>query len=127
MSFNVSAVGAPGALQVQSAPTTSATQTAAATASLSEDAVSVDVSTEASLQSGGIPPSPPAEVRRAITVAGQSYQRLQASGRHLSFTLDSGSGALTVQMQDLDGNPIANLSLSDALKIAAGEVPVSNP
>ncbi len=120
MSFNIGAVGAGMAAQTQAAAATSATQAFQASEAASsldtDDAVSVEVSTEAVT----IPDSPPPEVHHAITVASQSYQRLQTQGRQLSFSLDSGSGALTVQLKDLSGNHISNLSVSDALRIAGG-------
>lgn len=117
MSFNISAVGVDAAAQTQAATTTSATQASQAAGSVaSEDAVSVDVSTEPAT----IPDTPPPEVHHAIAVASQSYQKLQSSGRQLRFSLDSGSGALTVKLQDLSGNHISTLSVSDALRIAGG-------
>ncbi len=117
MSFNISSVGVDAAAQTQATASTSATQASQAGSSVaSDDAVSVDVS----VGPATIPDSPPPEVHHAIAVAAQSYQRLQSSGRQLSFSLDSGSGALTVKLQDLSGNHISTLSVSDALRIAGG-------
>ncbi len=120
MSFNIGAVGAGAAAQTQAAAATSANQASQASEAASsvetDDAVSVEVNIEAIT----IPDSPPPEVHHAIAVASQSYQKLQGSGRQLSFSLDSGSGALTVKLKDLSGNHISSLSVSDALRIAAG-------
>lgn len=117
MSFNISGVGVSAAASTQApAATNSAAQATESASSVnSGDAVSVEVNVDST-----IPESPPPEVHHAIAVAAQSYQKLQASGRQLSFRLDSGSGALTVQLKDLSGNHISNLSVSDALRIAGG-------
>lgn len=116
MSFDVSPVAVSAPAQQAQTQTAAAAQEAAATdVPETEAAVSVQLAT--------LPPSPPPEVRHAIAVASDSYDRLHDSGRQLSFSLDDGSGALTVELQDLSGNHISTLSVSDALRIAGGANP----
>ncbi len=117
MSFNISSVGVDAGAPLEGSAGANATQSSEPVRSVaSGDAVSVDVSAEPTT----VPDAPPPEVHHAIAVAAQSYQRLQSSGQQLSFSLDSGSGALTVKLQDLSGNHISTLSVSEALRIAGG-------
>ena len=110
-------LGATGAAQSSdiASASSAATQAGEAAPSDAEAAVSVEVNT--------IPGEPPAEVHQAISVAAGSFQRLQASGRHMSFSLGQGSGALTVQLQDLSGKTVSTISVSEALRIAGGGNP----
>lgn len=68
-----------------------------------------------------VPTTPPPEVNQAIGAASQAYEELNATGQQLHFTLDRPTGALAVQLRDLDGNPLSNISASEALRIAAGK------
>jgi hypothetical protein len=117
VSFDISPVGATGAAQsTDNTSASSALQQAPETAPTDTDAaVSVEVN--------AIPSDPPTEVHHAISVAAGSFQRLQASGKHLSFSLGQGSGALTVKLQDLSGNTVSTVSVSEALRIAGGGNP----
>jgi hypothetical protein len=57
----------------------------------------------------------------AIGTASDAYDRLRASGRQLQFASDPSSGRLSIQLQDLGGNPISQLTPSKVLSIADGE------
>jgi hypothetical protein len=117
VSLDISPIGSTGAAQSSNTSSASgATQQAA-------DATPTDADAAVSVELNTIPGEPPAQVHHAISVAAASYQRLQASGRHLSFSLEQGSGALSVKLQDLSGNTVSTISGSDALRIAGGGNP----
>jgi hypothetical protein len=65
---------------------------------------------------------PPAEVLDAVGTAADVYDELQASGHHVHFDLqsNSGSGALTIQLLDADGNLLRTLSPSELLQLTTG-------
>jgi hypothetical protein len=65
-----------------------------------------------------LPESPPPEVARAIAAALDAYEELSATGQQIHF--DDSDGAVAVELQDLDGNPLSTLSASEALQIADG-------
>jgi hypothetical protein len=68
------------------------------------------------------PADPPAEVLDAVGVAADVYEQLQALGRHVHFDCDptSGSGNLTIQVLDSDGNLLRTLSPNELLQITTG-------
>jgi hypothetical protein len=68
------------------------------------------------------PAGPPAEVLDAVEVAADVYDQLQAFGRrvHFDFDPDSGSGGLTIQVLDADGNLLRILSPGELLEITTG-------
>jgi hypothetical protein len=68
-----------------------------------------------------VPTTPPPEVSQAIGTASQAYEELNATGHQLHFTLDRPTGALAVELRDMDGNPLSNISASEALRIAGGK------
>ncbi len=117
MSFDISPIGVTVA--AQSADTSSAPGAAQPSAQTSPS----DTDAAVSVEVNAIPSVPPAEVHQAISVAAGSYQRLQAAGRQLRFSLEAGSGALTVKLQDLSGNTVSTISASEALRIAGGGNP----
>jgi hypothetical protein len=67
------------------------------------------------------PQTPPPEIIEAIDAAAQAYDELTATGQQLHFTVDQPSGALAVELLDLDGNPLTTISASEALRIAGGK------
>jgi hypothetical protein len=66
-----------------------------------------------------LPESPPPEIARAIAAASEAYDELSATGQQVHF--DDSEGAVAVELQDLNGNPLSTLSASEALQIADGE------
>jgi hypothetical protein len=68
-----------------------------------------------------VPSTPPLEVSEAIGAASQAYEELNATGQQLHFTVDQPTGALEVELRDLDGNPLSTISASEALRIAGGK------
>lgn len=68
-----------------------------------------------------IPASPPAEVLAAMATASQAADRLQQSGRALSFSVDPPTGRVSVHVTDLDGNALHSVSPSTVLAVASGE------
>jgi hypothetical protein len=66
-----------------------------------------------------LPKSPPPEVESAIEAASHAYEDLGATGQQVHF--DDSEGAVVVELQDLEGNPLSTLSASEALLIADGE------
>ena len=67
-----------------------------------------------------IPASPPAEVLDEMARAADVYDRLGAQGRTLSFAYDPASRRAAVDVHDRKGNLVGQLSLAQALDVAAG-------
>lgn len=109
MSFDIASVGGvaplPGPARTEAAAAGSTTAPASAA-----DPVKVDT----------IPSSPPPEVQAAMSVAAQSYDKLQDSGRGLHFKVDDATGKLIVEVHDLHGNLLFTVPASKALDIAGG-------
>jgi hypothetical protein len=108
MGFNISSVGPAEARQVPSSGASRAQR--AAPAARADDSVRVDT----------IPSAPPPEVHAAMGVAADAYDRLQASGRALSFHLDDATGHLQISVHDLHGEVLFTVPPSKALDIASG-------
>ncbi len=68
-----------------------------------------------------MPSSPPPAVLSAVANAAGAYDRLQASGQQLHFGSDPTTGGLTIELQDLSGNPLASVAPSQVLAIADGD------
>ena len=64
--------------------------------------------------------APPESVLDAVETAAAAYDRLEARGQHVSFELDPATGEVQIELQDLDGQPLAPLSPSEALRFADG-------
>jgi hypothetical protein len=62
---------------------------------------------------------PPPEVWREVDHAGRVWESLHAQGRELHFDLDDGSGRVSIQVRDLDGNVLRTIPPSEAASIAA--------
>jgi flagellar protein FlaG len=62
----------------------------------------------------------PDDVRDAIIAAGQVAERLAADGRQLHFAHDPASGAVVIEVQDLDGNVLGTIPPTKVLELAAG-------
>jgi uncharacterized FlaG/YvyC family protein len=62
----------------------------------------------------------PDDVRDAIVAAGQVAERLAADGRQLHFAHDPASGAVVIEVQDLDGKVLGTISPTKVLELAAG-------
>jgi hypothetical protein len=73
-----------------------------------------------------VPAVPPVEVLAAIQTAADVYDRLLDSGRRVHFEFDpkagsrSGSGNLTIQILDTDGDVLGILSPGELLELALG-------
>ena len=67
-----------------------------------------------------IPASPPDEVLAAISRAAEACDALEASGRRVCFSLDSGHGGLQSRLADAHGNLITVLSPRQVLELASG-------
>jgi hypothetical protein len=65
-------------------------------------------------------PTLPAELHAAFTTASDAYDALAASGTHLHFSLDPGTGRIAIEVQDLAGGTRSTISGSDALRVATG-------
>ncbi len=111
MNFNIGSVGSAGVPPVQGSGAVRNTK-APAPASASEEAVVVDA----------LSSTPPDEVHAAMATASASYDKLQASDRHISFRIDDASGKLQIQVHDLKGNVLFDLPPDKALKAAADGV-----
>jgi len=72
------------------------------------------------VRSDDIPTSPPPEVLDAIARAHETYERLEASGRHVHFDVNEVSGRLAVELTDASGTPLRRLSARTVLELAAG-------
>lgn len=108
MSFDIAAAGrTPGAAPAASQATQSRAPSKAVQAS---DPVTVDT----------IPCSPPPEVREAMDVAVQAYDKLRAAGREMRFNVNDGTGKLVVEIHDLHGNLLFSVPASKALDVASG-------
>lgn len=70
-----------------------------------------------------LPQSPPPEVERAIAVAADAYDQLDASGQRIHFGLELGERTVAVELRDLSGNQLSELSPSEALALAEGASP----
>jgi hypothetical protein len=65
-------------------------------------------------------PTVPNEVSHAISVAWHACETLESSGQQLHFTLDRADGTVAAVLQDLHGNPLDTLSVSQVLRLAGG-------
>jgi hypothetical protein len=111
MSFHISSVGPAEAKPVPSHGANRAQRSdPTIKTAIADDSVRVDA----------MPSSPPAEVHAAMGVAADAYDKLQASGRALSFQVDSGTGKLHVEVHDLHGKVLFTVPAAKALDIAAG-------
>ena len=63
---------------------------------------------------------PPLSVWREVDAAGQRADELRAAGREVHFELDEQSGRLVIELRELDGGVLRELSPSDAVAIAGG-------
>jgi hypothetical protein len=115
MSFNIPSVAsaASTAAARPGTPVSGTASTGPARPSAVDKAVNVDIST-------AIPASPPQEVHDAMAVASQSYHRLATQNRQLQFRIDDGTGKLTVEVHDLQGNLLFTVPAHKALDIAGG-------
>ena len=77
---------------------------------------------DAAVRVDTIPVTPPPEVRDAMAVAAQSYERLEQINRHLSFHVDGRTGKLAIEVHDLEGNVLFSVPSKKALDIAAGDL-----
>jgi hypothetical protein len=60
----------------------------------------------------------PPELGEAIEAASRAYDELEASGRQLRFSLDPFSGRLAIELVDLDGRRLGELTASQVLDVA---------
>jgi len=107
MNFNIGSVGSAGVPPVQGS---GAARNAKASSAKPADEAAVVVET--------FPSSPPEDVQAAMATASASYDKLQTSGRHISFHIDDRSGKLQIQVHDLKGNVLFDLPPDKALKAA---------
>lgn len=66
-----------------------------------------------------IPASPPREVMDEVLVAQRAIEEMHARGRTLHFEMDS--GRVKILLQDLDGNTIRRIPVTEALDISSGK------
>lgn len=64
-----------------------------------------------------IPDSPPQEVLDAMDAASRAYRVLREQGRELRFGRDEGTGRLTIEVRDLDGNLLRRIPPSKLLDV----------
>jgi hypothetical protein len=67
-----------------------------------------------------LPQGPPPAVMDAISAAAAAYQQLHDSGHHLHFSMDPGTGRVSAELQDLEGNTLGALAPSQVLAFATG-------
>ena len=65
-----------------------------------------------------MPALPPPELDEEIEAASRAYGELEASGRRLRFSLDPVTGRLTIELVDLDGRRLSELTASQVLAVA---------
>ena len=63
---------------------------------------------------------PPLSVWREVDAAGRHADQLRAEGREVHFELDERTGRLVIQLRELDGGVLRDLSPADAVAIAGG-------
>jgi hypothetical protein len=63
---------------------------------------------------------PPLSVWREVDSAGRRVDELRAEGREVHFEHDSETGRLVIQLRELDGGVLRDLSPADAIAIAGG-------
>jgi hypothetical protein len=61
---------------------------------------------------------PPPEVWLAVDAAAKRAEELEREGRELDFRLDELTGRLSIELRDLAGTALRQLSVSDAVAIA---------
>lgn len=71
----------------------------------------------ADISADTIPDSPPQEVLDAMDAASRAYQLLRAQGRELRFSQDTGTGRVTIEVRDLDGNLLRRIPPSKLLDV----------
>ena len=63
---------------------------------------------------------PPLSVWRECDAAARRAEELRADGRELHFELDEPSGRLSIELRELDGTCLRELTAADAVAIAGG-------
>ena len=63
---------------------------------------------------------PPPEVWLAVDAAGRRAEELQAAGREVDFRLDELTGRLSIELRDLAGTALRELSVDETVAIAEG-------
>lgn len=66
-----------------------------------------------------IPASPPKEVMDEVLAAQRAIEEMHTRGRTLHFEMDS--GRVKILLQDLDGNTLRRIPVSEALEISSGK------
>jgi hypothetical protein len=59
-------------------------------------------------------------VWRAVDEAARRADQLEADGRELDFRVDELTGCLAIELRDLAGTVLSELSIGDAMAIAEG-------
>lgn len=112
MSFDLSAIDPlrAGRIAPEPAPARKTGDTGFADALKAQtDAVRVDA----------IPASPPKEVMDEVLAAQKAIEDMHARGRTLHFEMDA--GRVKILLQDLDGNTLRRIPVSEALEISSGK------
>jgi hypothetical protein len=65
---------------------------------------------------------PPAEVQAEVRAALRAADRLHEMGRRLSFGQDERTGALRIEVRDLDGNVLRRVPPAEVFDFASGKV-----
>jgi hypothetical protein len=114
MSFDIQGVGsAQNAASLRAISGGASSASATSEVQAQDDAVNVST----------MPVAPPPEVMDAISAASRAYDQLASTGHQMRFATDPGTGRMSIQLQDPDGNTIGSLKPSHVLAIAGGETP----
>jgi hypothetical protein len=63
---------------------------------------------------------PPPEVWLTVDAAAGRAEEIQAQGREIDFRVDALTGRLSIELRDLAGTTLRELSVADAVAIAEG-------
>jgi hypothetical protein len=65
-----------------------------------------------------VPPTPPPEVLDGVGAAARAYDRLTANGVRLHFHVDDDTGAVAVDVVDMQGTVLGSLTSGQVLELA---------
>ena len=112
MSFDLSAINPLRAGHVAPQRTLPARRTTPAFA----DALKAQA---AAVRNDAIPASPPKDVMDEVLAAQRAIGEMHDRGRTLHFEMDA--GRVKILLQDLDGNTLRRIPVSEALEISSGK------
>ena len=116
MSIDINSIGISS---LDAIPATQATSSRAGSA-FDAGSASVDARDAAvSVELGSAPGAVPDEVTAAVRAASRAYDRLEGSGRHVSFTQEPETGSVVIEMHGESGGA-RTLSGGDLLALTEG-------